>query len=74
MSSTNTTGEHSISAKLPIQPSFVPSIGCFSSFNNTQNMGASSSKISLGGLDNNKSREQLGGMGNMNLSATGPLN
>ena len=37
-------------------------------------MQASSSKISLGGLENNKSREQLGGMGNMNLSATGPLN
>jgi len=32
--SQNTASDHNISAKLPVHPSYVPSIGCFSSLNN----------------------------------------
>ena len=44
--SQNTASDHNISAKLPIHPSYVPSIGCFSSLNNQQ-MNGSQSKLSL---------------------------
>lgn len=50
--SQNTGSEHNISAKLPIHPSYVPSLGCLSSLNN-QNMNVSTSKVSLNQTSSN---------------------
>ncbi len=76
--SQNTASDHNISAKLPIHPSYVPSIGCFSSFNNQQ-MNGSQSKLSLNHTGSNlnlnhSSRENLGvshGAGALNLNLSG---
>ena len=59
--SQNTVSDHNISAKLPIQPSFVPSIGCFSSHNNT-------SKISLNNTSSNLNLGKTTTMQNDNMS------
>ena len=76
--SQNTASEHNISAKLPIHPSYVPSIGCLSSLNN-QHMHGSQSKLSLNHTSSNlnlnqSSRENLGishGPGTLNLNLSG---
>lgn len=69
------TSSHDISAKLPIQPSFVPSVGSLNHFgpNSTGHVGGgmlmqSMSKISLNQTNTlEKSREQLGLSGTLNF-------
>jgi hypothetical protein len=51
---------HEISAKLPIQPSFVPSMGSLNHLNGQTGLMSQMSKISLNQTNNfDKSREQL---------------
>ena len=78
LANTISTSSHDISAKLPIQPSYVHSVGSLNHFGpgSTGNNGggmmmSSMSKLSLNQTNNfEKSREQLNMNSNLNLSGT----
>lgn len=65
---------HEISAKMPIQPSFVPSVGSMTHLNNPA-LNSQMSKISLNQTNQfDKSREQLlANTSNSNFNMSGTL-
>lgn len=72
--STNSSNMHEISAKMPIQPSFVPSVGSMTHLNNPA-LNSQMSKISLNQTNQfDKSREQLlANTSNSNFNMSGTL-